>query len=182
MTSDGINPVEDAAENTPQPRAPLTAESAAEGEGKTSRPPVLLVIGALAVALALFAGVQIIGVLYGMVFPPEPPLPDGAVQIEHEDQAHGVDSWRYRIEQDACQVARHYAEQDDASCNIAPQLCETGTYSPPNTLPQNVAQCRGEIEFSIFIMTWEANISGGYGERGPTQIQLDREVSWFGSD
>jgi hypothetical protein len=129
---------------------------------------------------ALYVSIQLFGVLYGVIFPPDPPLPPGADEISHDSGSYGVDEWVYGSDDDACDVVRYY-EAEGGLCVYTPGVCgESGfEYNGPGT--QNAGQCSGYIDFSIFSMTWDAAISGGYDDDGQTRIQLQREVLWTGS-
>lgn len=140
---------------------------------------ILLGVGAL--ALALVIGSQVIGVLYSIIAPPLPPLPDGVTLLEHTSAAYGVDEWLYGTEQSACDVVRFY-QNNGADCRLSSGGCEgvsDGEAAP--TEPQSVAQCEGEKRFSIFAMYWHVNIATGYQQNGRTHFRLAREVFWTGS-
>jgi hypothetical protein len=138
---------------------------------------VLLLVGVIA---AFFFSVRIFGVLYAVVFPPSPPLPAGAREISHDGGSYGVGEWVYGSDDDACAVIAYY-EAEGGLCVMTPGVCgESGfEYSGPGT--QTAGQCSGYVDFSIFSMTWEAIISGGYDDGDQTRIQLQREVLWTGS-
>lgn len=140
----------------------------------------LLLIAVLAVGLALYIGSQVIGVLFSIVMPPQPPRPADVEQIEHTSASYGVDEWIYAVNQDACAVAAYYQAQG-ASCSIAPEICSGESMSrDAYTVGENVAQCSGEMKFSIFAMKWNAVIAAGYREGLPTRFRLSREIFWSG--
>ncbi len=139
-----------------------------------------LIFGMLGVALAIYVLTQVLGVLYGIVFPPMPPLPDvDLIELRHESDVYGVDEWLYGTQADACRVLRYYQSQG-ATCTYNQDVCDQIDASP-EVAGQNVGRCVGEVEFSIFAMRWEANIAGGYVQDSPTQFSLKREVFWTGS-
>lgn len=139
-----------------------------------------LIFAGLAVALAIFVGTQVIGVLYNIVFPPPPPRPDGVVELERVNEAHGVDTWQYATAQDACSVMRFY-ESEGGTCNYAPDRCEGGFVDLSTVVAgDNVGQCEGTANFSIFALQWEAVIATGYSDENPTRFRLSREVFWTG--
>lgn len=140
-------------------------------------------IGLIAVLFvgALIVGGQMMGVLYGIVFPPMPPRPTELVEIQHTNEAHGVDNWLYQTASDACQLTRYY-ESQGGSCIIAPEMCTAGFINQSSvTTGENVSQCTGTTEFSLFEMRWQTIIATGYGSEYPTQFKLSREVFWSGS-
>lgn len=146
--------------------------------------PSLLVLGLVAIALllALFIGTQVIGVLYNIVVPPQPPLPEGITQLDYTSTAYGVDTWVYGTEQNACEVVRFY-EANGATCRMSAFWCldERDTSSFETTgQGQNVAQCVGSTDFSLFVMRWNATIATNYLSDGVTHFNLSREILWGG--
>jgi hypothetical protein len=140
----------------------------------------MLVLAVATVAFAVFVGIRVIGVLYGIVLPPQPPRPPNLTELTHESAAYGVDDWSYSTSQDACQVARFY-ESNGGNCTFSPQTCSAGFIDSSIISPEsNVAQCSGSIEFSIFAMKWEAIIAAGYRDGNPTHFKLSREIFWTG--
>lgn len=146
-----------------------------------SVPWKVILLGAASLALALFIGTQVIGILYSIIAPPAPPLPEGAALLEHSSSDYGVDDWLYGVSQNACDVARFYQEHD-TDCHVTVENCggETGgaaEFDEPNTM----TQCTGEKPFSIFAMRWDVIILPGQQEDGLTHFRLLREVFWTGS-
>lgn len=138
---------------------------------------ILIIIVALAfVVLALFIGTQVVSVLFGIVMPPLPPVPSSAVEISHESTDYGVDSWEYSTSSEACGVVLFY-ETSGGTCIAAQGQC--GREGTDQIEPPAVAQCRGEVPFSIFHMRWSAAIYPN-GNEG-TRIDLQREVLWIGT-
>lgn len=169
MSNDGLNSNEDKSKNI-------------QNETPTSRSPVLFVaiIGVLIISLII--GFQAFGILFSIVFPPSPPLPDDVIEVRHDNIDYGVDDWLYRTSMNACDVARYY-EQQGGECRFTPHVCggedESVTFG---SATQQVAACSGEVSFNIFAYRWEANIATGYQfEDGETQFNILREVFWTGS-
>jgi hypothetical protein len=134
-------------------------------------------------ALAVLIGTQVIGVLYSIIAPPLPPLPEGARQLNHSSADYGVDDWLYGTDENACTVAQFFQERG-AVCRVTVGECEgdpATLLGPAPAEPQNVARCVGEVYFSIFAMRWEVTIAGGYEKDGQTHFGLSREVFWTGS-
>ncbi|RMG86510.1 MAG: hypothetical protein D6712_07350 [Chloroflexi bacterium] len=139
-----------------------------------------LTFGILGLAVGIYVLTQVLGVLYGIVFPPTPPLPDvDLTELRHESDSYGVDEWLYGTQADACRVLRYYQSQG-ATCTYNQDVCAQIDFSA-ETPGQNVGRCVGEDEFSIFAMRWEVNIAGGYVQELPTQFSLKREVFWTGA-
>lgn len=139
----------------------------------------VILLGIAALALALFIGTQVIGILYSIVAPPLPPLPESAKQLEHTSSDYGVDDWLYGVNQSACGVVRFYQEHD-ADCQITIDPCAGDTVTAARHR-NRVAQCTSERKFSIFAVRWDVKITSGYTEDGITHFQLSREVFWSGS-
>lgn len=131
----------------------------------------------LVVGFALVIGFQVMGVLFSIAAPPQPPHPADVVQLEYTSTAYGVDEWVYATQQDACELVRYY-EALDGICLPIGGRCGEGASSTSRS--QNVAQCSGEQPFSIFAMRWNAVIATGYGGTTPTHFRLSREIYWTG--
>lgn len=136
----------------------------------------VLLLGVAALALALVIGSQVIGVLYSIIAPPAPPLPEGATVLEHTNADYGVDEWLYGTDQSACDVVEFY-EHNGADCRLGSGGCAgEGTA----TQPQSVAQCEGRQQFSIFAMRWNVIVATGYKQDGQTHFRLTSEIFWTG--
>lgn len=149
------------------------------------RVPVgLLILGIIAVGLALVIGSQVIGVLYSIFFPPSPPLPKNVTEISHDNPTYGADDWLYNAVDKPCDVVAYYQSQG-GNCRIAPLWCADereadSTQSGHDSRHQNVARCTGNESFSIFSMHWQVTIATGDSEQFPTLFRLNREVYWGG--
>jgi hypothetical protein len=144
----------------------------------------VLIIGAVAVILAIVIGTQVVGVLYSILFPPGPPLPNGVKLISHQNIDYGVDEWVYGTDEDACKVVAFY-QNAGGQCSVAPTWCgrSQGLNSQGGvpTIGQSVAQCNGQSQFSIFALSWKTFIGSGYPSGGQTQFRIRREVFWTGT-
>jgi hypothetical protein len=145
----------------------------------------LLIIGAVAVILAIVIGTQVIGVLYSILFPPGPPLPQDMKLISHQNIDYGVDEWIYGTDEDACKIVAFY-QNAGGQCRVSPVSCGPASSSDGGdggipTIGENVGRCVGQSQFSIFALKWEAIIGTGYTSDGRTQFRLRREVYWTGS-
>lgn len=148
--------------------------------GRRLRGSVALIIVTLAVvALALFMATQVLSVLVGIVSPPDPPLPEGAVRVSASSAAYGVDDRVYSVPESACAVLDVYIAQG-ASCRVAPLQCGSGGSTLAGGVGM-VARCYGTAPFSIFDQAYEAIISRGQQGGDTTELRLFREVYWLGS-
>ncbi len=140
----------------------------------------LIIVGGVALLLALVIGTQVIGVLYAMAFPPSPPLPDNVTLVSHVNPSYGVDDWVYQSSGDPCSLAVFY-EAAGASCEVSLLWCDGADYTTVYRANQHVARCYGTTPFSIFTMHWQVLIASGNDSSSPSEFRLRREVSWVGS-
>lgn len=152
-----------------------------EAEAPSVRRGLLpLILAIIAVGLAVFVGLQVIGVLYSIIFPPVPPRPASVTELAHTSEAYGVDAWDYGTADDACAVARFYIN-NNGECKFGPKICDAGFVNDTSMQPgSHVAQCSGVMAFSIFAMRWQAIIATGYRDGNPTHFKLLREIFWTG--
>ncbi len=149
-----------------------------DSSSTTRRPWLIVLLGILALLLAVFVATQVIGVLYAIVFPANAPLPPDITESSHKNLAYGVDEWIYITDAEVCDIMAFYQEQAD-DCLINSIFC--GDENPEIPMPgQHIGRCSGEVEFSIFAMRWEVIISTG-DTRENTQFLLAREVFWTGA-
>jgi hypothetical protein len=129
---------------------------------------------ALMVMVVALAGAALIlsrvaGPLYGLLFPFDPPVPDGAHQIEHVKPKKGSEYWIYRTTQPGMDVAAFY-EKHGGTCSFAPR---PGDESGLSSGPYNVATCTGQKKTGGLVTSWEVSIAEGYSEEeGPTIFRL----------
>jgi hypothetical protein len=144
----------------------------------------IIILGVIALVLAVVIATQVLGVLYVIIFPPAPPLPGDLTLVSHTNVDYGVDEWLYLSSQNSCDVLIFYTA-NGGECRIAPMQCvETRTDDPnmtgESTFGQHIARCIGETKASIFAMRWQAIIATGPDAETPTQFRLIREVFWSG--
>lgn len=145
------------------------------------RIPVLAIILLVAaVALAIYIGTNVLGVLFAIVVPPSPPVPPNMDLASHESVSYGVDTWKYTTSGDACEVVQ-YIQDNGGVCRLAPMQC--GEYRELHEqfdiATSVVGRCDGKVDFSIFHMQWYAILT-----RLPNtlvQLELHREVYWIGT-
>jgi hypothetical protein len=144
-------------------------------------PPLPLIIVALIVlGFSLVVGVQLFGVLFALVFPPDAPVPPRAVQVEYENLAHGKDRWRYELALDPCEVAAFY-ESHNSTCVFAEAMCSPAGYVSLGYRRYDAAYCIGTSSYSIFGLRWEVLVETRFRDGAEiTILELDREVLWGG--
>ncbi len=135
-----------------------------------------LAFGVCGLVCAATVGLQAAAILMAIVFPPEPPVPEGAVLVAHTNAAHGVDTWRYRINLPPCDMVAFFKEKG-GRCVVRDGWCGG---ADPGLVNIGVAQCSGDIAFSVFAQRWQARISIG-SDQNVTDLTLSREISWMGA-
>ncbi len=161
----------------------LIAEGKTDGDGAPiarGSPSAIVVLLLIAgVALAIYIGTNVLGVLFGMVAPPLPPIPAGLIEVSHESENYGVDLWTYTSAVDPCEIVPQFGQS--GVCTYAPMQCGALRNVPDDTFETDiVARCTGKVEFSIFTMEWWALISRVIADSS-TQVELEREVFWIGN-
>lgn len=140
----------------------------------------MLGISLLAIVLVVAAiiGIQLLTIIYALLFPPDAPLPADVVEISHENLAYGVDKWLYGTSMDGCALVEFYLTHG-GECVVAPGVCGTSGFENVSPGQQSIATCDGQVGFSIFSMHWSANIASGYSIEPITRFNLEQEISWF---
>lgn len=129
------------------------------------RPPLwLILLAGVVVILSAYLGLQIFGVLYGIIFPPDAPHPDDVVELSHTGGDYGYDEWEYEVPSlNPCELIAFY-EAEGSTCTIDAGSCDGTTYTPPVYAEPHFAICTGIEEFSIFALRWEATLEVLYLE------------------
>jgi hypothetical protein len=133
--------------------------------------PVVVALAAMVAAVAFGAVIlmRVAGPLYGLLFPIELPVPNGAQQIEHVKPDKGPEYWIYQTSMTGREVAAFY-EKEGGTCRYTPE--------PPGGAasvvgPRSVALCTGQKEHAGLGIAWEVYIGEGYsGAEGPTVFRL----------
>lgn len=163
---------------------PETAETQTEAAQEQPSRPVslrIIVLGVLTLVLAVLIATQVIGVLYAIVFPPAPPVPENSTLTSHIGSDYGVDTWLYTSQQSPCDVLNYYVTQG-GQCRLSPGVCESNTTeSTGSRSAQHVARCIGTTSFSLFALRWQAVIASGGSADVATEFRLEREIFWSGS-
>ncbi|MAS34638.1 MAG: hypothetical protein CL610_11570 [Anaerolineaceae bacterium] len=142
-------------------------------------PWVALLLGGLALIFVVLVGPRVVGVLFGIMAPPEPPVPPNARLLTYSREAYGVDVWTYDTTQDICDLVLFFKEQG-GDCPIFPPRCATKTDSVPQSSPDLIAQCVGDMEFSVFAMRWQFAIPVRSISPQRPRFDLSREIFWTG--
>lgn len=160
------------------PESPAEVPQQPAERGRISFFTLILLV--VVVAVAGFVGVNVLTVLFAVVSPPLPPAPANLVEVRHENVAYGVDRWRYTSSENACVLAK-FLEDNGGDCRYAPLQCMTNPDNSSYSLISDgvVAQCYGNIDFSIFTMNWYGLVVQNASTQ--SQLDLDREVFWLGS-
>jgi hypothetical protein len=148
----------------PEPR-PDTGDSPSTG------PVLLLVIAAVLVIAALVIGVPVIGALYALVAPPEPPLPSGQTLMRswvHSGGA-GIEERLYGSTGDPCALLAFYETRGVCTLNV-PEAC--AAQDAPALSRVEIAVCTGSALYSGFAQRWRAVIAAGYETPLPTRLRL----------
>lgn len=142
---------------------------------------VLIIVAIGAFTLALAVGIQVIGVLMGVVSPPKPPIPPSATEQSYTTDARGRDRWVYSATSFPDSVLAFY-QAAGAGCTVKPFAPEYEQALRVDFTDASVfeAHCTGTQRFDRFTMRWEVLVSSSPGS---TLVRLDvvRQIDWFGS-
>lgn len=161
-------------------RVMIVVSSDADSVSRRSLLPAAL-IGVLLLAAVIALSSEALGILYAILLPPTPPLPAGAMLTSHDSEAYGVDTWRYALDQDTCELVTYF-ESNGGTCQTAPLRCapDANAAVPPADGERRAARCYGTVSFSQFTMRWQAALSDASDPSAPTVLDLTREVFWLG--
>lgn len=162
--------------------AERTDETENEDEAGGCRPPLwVILLAGVVVILSAYVGLQIFGVLWGIVFPPDAPRPDDVVELTHTGGDYGYDEWAYESALNPCELIAFY-EAEGSTCTINAGSCDGMTYIHPVYEEPNFAICTGMEEFSIFALQWEVTLDVLYIENPSfSRFTLVSEVLWSGA-
>ena len=152
-----------------------------EPEEQGPIPWVALALALVALVVVAVFGPRLIGILFAVMAPPEPPVPGGVRLLAYNRQVYGVDRWTYDIDQDVCQLVTFYQDQG-GQCPVMPPRCLTEGQDASSLQQSNdyVAVCSGETKFSIFAMRWRFTVPVKSIGSSRVQFDLNRGVSWTG--
>ena len=154
-------------------------------KNKTKRQPrraaLTMAAGTLVLAVSLIVSVQVFSVLYGLILPPMPPVPDAARELQHENLSYGQDEWRYGVDQNACEVVRFYIQQQPDACELPP-ICSGDAEDEANLpLRSSIATCGATMGFSAFTLNWQAVIYPA-APAGTSSVYVTRQINWNSSN
>ena len=130
-------------------------------------------LGCAGLTLVFFVGVGIVvfPVVAALLFPPEPPLPAGAVEQRHESAAYGFDTWEYALSVgDGCEAVTFY-EANGGTC-----VLEAGHCGAEGDKRSALAgTCTGVTTFSRFAMRWDVEV---WDYPAGAELVVERETAW----
>ncbi|XWX04735.1 hypothetical protein VZO05_04095 [Aggregatilineales bacterium SYSU G02658] len=128
-------------------------------------------VGLLIVLIGgLFIGAQVLSVTLAALFPPLPPVPNGALEQRIDVDAQGDQVWTYEVGEDACAVTRFY--EQIGQCE---RYHDCAQHIPSLT---RVSVCRGTQPFSQFQMRWQAVAASHPTEPNVTVLTVSRRILW----
>ncbi len=140
-------------------------------------PWLALLLGLIALIFIALTGPRLVGILFAMMAPPEPPVPENVRLLSYNRQSYGIDTWEYDTEADVCQVITFYREQG-AVCPVMPPRCAPD--SNPEQSVDHIAICNGDVEFSIFAMRWRFSVPLRTVPGPRLRFEVAREIYWTG--
>lgn len=161
-----------------------TQQSDLPEDSRRSVPLTILGLGILGLVVAILVGTQALPVLYAMLFPPQPPVPQSAQEISKQAVGDGLDRWNYLVDDQACNTLQFYHDLN-AQCTVSPDWCGGGTSTDltnvPNLPRQRIAECTSDKTYAVFAMRWQAVIYTADTESDrKTRIEMSRQVYWGG--
>lgn len=162
---------------SPDPlRAPAPNDPPPDVDDSSSTlPAALLLLGVGLVVVALIAGVPVIGALYALIAPPEPPVPAAQTLIRRWERSvgAGIEERLYGSSSDPCDLIRFYTMQGTCEWLIA-DACAAGDPAgdSPSLERAEIAVCYGSAPYSGFAQRWRAVIATGYDAPYPTRLRL----------
>ncbi|PJF32444.1 MAG: hypothetical protein CUN52_01670 [Phototrophicales bacterium] len=137
---------------------------------------ILLILG-IVVACAILS-VPVFNTLYGIVFPPTPPIPPDAIQTERQVVEHGVEENRYTITQNPCELVRFFISEN-GTCEVFWDFCEADTFPTYNRSFIPFASCQGISPAGVFAVRWKVEIDL-LSPPDQTAFRMSHEVLWSG--
>ncbi|MDZ4671218.1 MAG: hypothetical protein SH821_10135 [Phototrophicales bacterium] len=138
---------------------------------------LVMILGIGVVACAIFS-IPIFGSLYGIVFPPAPPLPDFSSQTEKTVIDHGVEETRYTSSLNPCQVVQFYINEGGV-CEVLWDVCIGDQFTTRNRSFIPFGMCTGTTSAGAFGIRWTVDIDLLYPP-DQTVFVVSHEVLWGG--
>lgn len=130
------------------------------------RPLLWIGLGLVVVVVVLLIALELFGVVGGLLFMADAPLPDNVQEISHRNLAYGADEWTYTTALSLDDLVRFY-ESHEGRC-----------YEEQAVIgPEQYVICVGTDEVSIFGMRWEMRAARF---QRVTTFDLRRDMLWSG--
>jgi hypothetical protein len=156
----------------------VNAGSPNDSEEPTGGIPWLaLLLGLVALIFIAITGPRLVGILFAIMAPPEPPVPENARLLGYNRQVYGIDTWDYDTPDDVCQLVTFYTEQGGV-CPVMPPRCASESDRLQSS-DDFIAICNGEMDFSIFALRWRFDVPVRSVSGPRVRFQVSREVFWL---
>ena len=137
----------------------------------------VLILGAILVGCAIFS-IPVFSTLYGIVFPPTPPIPADSTSVERTVIEHGVEDNRYTNPQNPCQVVQFFISEN-GTCEVLWDVCNGDEFTPLNRSFTPFATCEGVTPAGAFAVRWQVTIDW-LSSPDQTAFLMSHEVLWGG--
>jgi hypothetical protein len=137
----------------------------------------IFLIEAILVGCAIFS-IPVFNTLYGIVFPPSPPLPNSITETQKTALDRGVEETSYTTTLNPCQVIQFYVDVG-GTCELLWEVCAGETYTSLNRSLSPMATCSGTTAAGVFGIRWEVDIAVLYPP-DQTIFTISHEVLWGG--
>ncbi|NLX09088.1 MAG: hypothetical protein GXY36_05495 [Chloroflexi bacterium] len=130
----------------------------------------VVLVALIGLGLAALILSRVAGPLYVLLFPVDPPVPEGAQTVEHSKPDKGAEYWVYRTEMPGLEVAAFY-EGENSQCWYT--LTAAGDDPQTSGVSYSVARCLGQKDVAGLTTSWEVFIAEGYSAmEGPTIFRV----------
>ncbi|MCU0482445.1 MAG: hypothetical protein MUE54_14715 [Anaerolineae bacterium] len=136
----------------------------------------VLILGVIVVGCAVFS-IPVFNALYGIVFPPSPPIPE-AIQTEKIVIEHGVEKATYTTALNPCQTVQFFITEGGI-CEVLWDVCVGDDFTNMNRSFIPFAQCEGVSPAGAFAVQWQVDIDLLYPPE-QTVFTISHEVLWGG--
>lgn len=138
----------------------------------------VLILGAVVVGGAIFS-IPVFSTLYGIVFPPTPPIPADSTSLERTVIEHGVEENRYTNPQNPCQVVQFFISENGTCEVLWRDVCNGDTFTNLNRSFTPLATCEGITPAGAFVVRWQVTIDW-LSSPDQTAFLMSHEVLWGG--
>ncbi len=137
----------------------------------------VLILGAVVVGCAIF-NIPVFSTLYGIIFPPTPPIPADSTLAQRTVIEHGVEENRYTNPQNPCQVVQFFIAEN-GTCDVMWDVCNGATFTNLNRSFIPFATCKGVTPAGAFAVRWDVKIDWLLSP-DQTAFLMSHEVLWSG--